>query len=148
MGIFGSGSIAAFVIGSIASSIGADYYGSLEKPAWTPPGWLFGAVWLVIYAAMALAAWLVWRQGGIRRRWREIGTYSVQFWLNVAWPVVFFAFELPALALAVILALDVLVAATTALFYRRSHLAARLFAVYFVWLVFATTLNVGIVALT
>ncbi len=35
------------------------WYPTLPKPAWTPPGWLFGPVWTVLYVGMAVAGWLV-----------------------------------------------------------------------------------------
>jgi tryptophan-rich sensory protein len=37
------------------------WYAGLEKPAWTPPGWIFGPVWSFLYLSMAVAAWFVWR---------------------------------------------------------------------------------------
>lgn len=41
---------------------GGGWYAAAEKAPWTPPGWMFSAVWLTLYAAMGVAAWLVWRQ--------------------------------------------------------------------------------------
>ena len=44
------------------------WYAGLVKPAWNPPGWLFGPVWTLLYAMMAVAAWRVWRYGGWARQ--------------------------------------------------------------------------------
>lgn len=44
------------------------WYAALAKPIWNPPGWLFGPVWTVLYAMMAVAAWRVWLQGGWSRQ--------------------------------------------------------------------------------
>ena len=52
---------AAGAVGAIASRDARDFYGALAKPAWAPPGWLFGPVWTMLYALMGVAAWLVWR---------------------------------------------------------------------------------------
>ena len=43
-----------------------EWYGSLAKPAWMPPGWVFGPVWTVLYPLMAVAGWTVWREGRSR----------------------------------------------------------------------------------
>ena len=40
------------------------WYETLRKPSWTPPNWLFGPVWSVLYIMIAVAGWLVWRADG------------------------------------------------------------------------------------
>jgi len=55
---------AASCVGAIASIQAQSFYGQLSQPLWAPPGWLFGPVWSLLYAMMAIAAWLVWRGGG------------------------------------------------------------------------------------
>ena len=53
---------AAGAVGAIASRNAGAFYGGLAKPAWAPPGWLFGPVWSALYVSMGIAAWLVWRE--------------------------------------------------------------------------------------
>ncbi|ENZ94025.1 tryptophan-rich sensory protein [Xanthomonas fragariae LMG 25863] len=48
----------------MASIQAASFYAELARPAWAPPGWLFGPVWTVLYGMMAVSVWLVWRRGG------------------------------------------------------------------------------------
>jgi benzodiazapine receptor len=58
------------------------WYAEADKPAWTPPNLLFGPVWTVLYALIAVAAWLVWRTGAPGRRPAMIA-YGVQLGLNL-----------------------------------------------------------------
>ena len=37
-----------------------EWYAGLIKPAWTPPNWLFGPVWSILYVMIALAGWRIW----------------------------------------------------------------------------------------
>jgi len=60
------------------------WYATLRKPAWTPPNWLFGPVWTALYLAMAVAAWLVWRQAGFSPARLPLTLFVVQLALNVA----------------------------------------------------------------
>ena len=54
-------------------------------PAWTPPDWVFAPVWTILYATMAVAAWLVWRQGGFAVAHGPLALFLVQLALNVFW---------------------------------------------------------------
>lgn len=60
------------------------WYRGLRKPAWTPPDWVFGPVWTMLYIAIALAGWLVWEAGG--QTWTPPMTFWIaQLLLNAAW---------------------------------------------------------------
>ncbi len=134
------------VVGGLAAADAGDTYRALERPAWAPPQWLFGPAWTVLYAAMAVAAWRVWRAVGTLED-RALALYGVQLALNLIWTPLFFALERRGLALVDILVLDVLVAATLVLFWRRDRLAGALMAPYLAWVLYATSLNAAIVVL-
>ena len=121
-----------------------EWYARLNKPALTPPGWLFGPVWTVLYACMALAAWLVWRKRGLAGAKRELALFAVQLALNVAWSWLFFGLRSPGLAFADIVLLLAAIAATTAAFWRVSTTAGLLFVPYLGWVAFAGVLNFAI----
>ena len=97
-------------IGSMltAPSIGG-WYATLLKPAWTPPNWVFGPVWSLLYLAMAVAAWLVWRQVGFPRAASALNLFALQLVLNVCWSAIFFGAHRPGLAFAEILLLWLLI---------------------------------------
>jgi translocator protein len=119
------------------------WYAALAKPPWSPPDWIFGPVWTVLYAAMAVAGWLVWRRGGLASvpalRW-----FAVQLVLNVGWSVVFFGLRMSGLAFAEILALWVAIVATVSASWRVSRPAGILLVPYLLWVSFAVALNFAI----
>jgi tryptophan-rich sensory protein len=126
------------------ASIGADntrtWYPTLAAPPLQPPSWLFGPVWTLLYTLMAVAAWRIWRRYG----WdRSLTLYLVHLALNAAWTAVFFAMRRMDLALVDILALDVTLALTVVMFWRRDRVAGLLLAPTLAWVLFASYLNAG-----
>jgi len=119
------------------------WYPALVKPSWNPPSWLFGPVWTVLYAMMAVAGWLVWRRGGPGGR-TALQLFAVQLVLNVGWSAVFFGLQLPGLAFAEILVLWVAIAATLRTSWRVSRAAGILLVPYLLWVSFAAVLNFAI----
>ena len=123
-----------------------DWYASLAKPAWTPPTWVFGPAWTILYAMMAVAAWRLWRRLGARPREsrRALVLFAVQLALNLSWTPVFFGMQRPDLALVVILFLWVAIAATIVAAWKACKTAAALLVPYLAWVTFATALNADI----
>jgi tryptophan-rich sensory protein len=131
---------AAGALGAVASVDAAAFYAKLQRPSWAPPAAAFGPVWTLLYAMMALAAWLVWREKDAPGRAAALGLFVAQLAINVSWSWLFFAWHRGALAFADILLLDVLVVATIAAFARVRPLAAWLLVPYLAWIGFATAL--------
>ena len=122
-----------------------DWYLALPKPSWNPPNWVFGPVWTVLYLAMAVAAWLVWRVRDERDVAAALVWFAAQLVLNVAWSVVFFGLRAPKGGLAVIVALWLAIVGTILAFAPISTPAAAILAPYLLWVTFATALNGAIV---
>lgn len=119
------------------------WYEGLKKPRWTPPNWVFGPVWTTLYAAMAVAGWLVWRRVG----WRDDGAlwlFAIQLMLNLAWSFIFFGFHSPGWAFVEIVALWMAIAATTVKFAAISKASALLLVPYLAWVTYAAALNLAI----
>ena len=140
-------SLLAGAAGAIASLNARDFYASLARPAWAPPGWLFGPVWTTLYLLMGTAAWLVWRAdpdsaGAIAHaRKRGLQLFVAQLVLNALWTWLFFAWQLGAVALAEILLLLLVIVATTWQFARVNRAATWCLAPYIAWVSFATALT-------
>lgn len=121
-----------------------DWYAGLNKPSFNPPAWIFGPVWTLLYALMAISAWLVWRRSGFHGARLALAVFAVQLVLNGLWTWLFFGRHRPDLALADILALWLGIAASILLFYPHNRTAAGLLVPYLAWVSFATLLNVSI----
>lgn len=103
-----------------------DWYAALKKPSWNPQGWIFGPVWTALYIMMAVAAWLVWKQGGFKVQGRALTMFLVQLGLNAAWTPLFFGLHWIGMAFAEIVLLWLAIAATVAVFRPVSHPATLL----------------------
>jgi translocator protein len=121
-----------------------NWYAGLAKPSWTPPGWIFGPVWSVLYLSMAVAAWLIWRQAGLAEAKLPMALFGLQLTLNALWSPLFFGLHMPGAAFVDVCLLLATIVAVTLVFWRRSTLAGVLFLPYCVWVSFATALNFAI----
>ena len=119
----------------------ASWYPSLAKPDWTPPNWVFGPVWTLLYPLVAVAGWLAWREGRAR-----VGTllFLLQLALNAAWPWIFFGDRRIGLALLCVVAMWLAILATIRAFWPVSRSAAVLLVPYLAWVGFAIALNAAI----
>ncbi len=127
-------------VGSVAGGPGP-WYQALDKPSFNPPSWVFGPVWTVLYAMMAVAAWLVWRRRGVGGRRTVLALFVVHLVLNAAWSWLFFGVQRPDLAFAEIVVLWAAILALVLLFWRIRPLAGALLLPYLAWVTFAAFLN-------
>ena len=140
--------IVALLGGAVSGGEADPWYASLNKAPGTPPGYVFGLVWPVLYLMMATAAILAVRSAGDWAAARPILlAYSAQLLLNLAWSYLFFGLHAPVAALADIAALWLAIGACIYVFGRTRALAGLLLVPYLVWVTFAAYLN-GWVILT
>ncbi len=117
------------------------WYQTLNKPSFSPPNWIFGSVWTILYFLMGISLYLVWTK-------RTVPTvFWIQLILNALWSIIFFGMRNPTLALVDIVALWIAIVLTIKSFYRINKLAGKLLIPYLLWVSFATILNLSIVLL-
>ncbi|PRC41695.1 tryptophan-rich sensory protein [Mycobacterium sp. ITM-2017-0098] len=131
-------------IGGLASTSSGEDYQRLDQPSWAPPSWMFGPVWTLLYALMAIAAWLVWRSGPWSQTRPALTLYAVQLVLNAAWTPLFFGLGWRGIAFAELSVLLVVLVATVVLFFRRTRVAGALLVPYLAWSMFAWCLNFAV----
>lgn len=123
------------------------WYAGLAKPAFNPPNWIFAPVWTVLYILLAILGWRVWRLPDSIRRRQALRLYAGQLALNAVWSPVFFALEMPAAALAVLIAMVLLTILLVRMLWQLERIAALLLLPYLGWIAFASLLNAMIVRL-
>jgi len=141
----------AELIGLLSSGIAGNVrmeYLQYAKPPLSPPGWVFGVAWTILYALMGLAAYLVYISDN-NEKFREQGLilYAIQLFFNFIWSIVFFRFNLLWGSVVIIIVLAILVIAAINVFYKINKTAAYLMIPYLLWILFATYLNIGIAIL-
>ncbi len=123
-----------------------NWYVTLNKPFFSPPNWVFGPVWTILYILMGISLYLVWISKS-KIKQNAINLFFVQLGLNVLWSILFFGLRNPALALIDIVALWVAIFLTIKSFSKINKLAGNLQIPYLAWVTFASILNLSIVLL-
>jgi tryptophan-rich sensory protein len=122
----------------------APWYESLRKPSFSPPGAVFGPVWTLLFALMALAFWRILILPHQPGRKLAIGAFLAQLLLNVVWCFAFFAAHSPLLGLSDIIPQEALVIASLLLFWRLDRTAGLCLVPLAIWVGFASALNFAI----
>lgn len=118
---------------------------ALIKPPLSPPGWLFPAVWTLLYILMGIASYIIYQSGGneiIKRS--ALSAYALQLFLNFFWSIIFFNMKNYLFAFIWLIALILAIVATMLRFKRISNTAFYLLIPYLIWCIFALYLNFGI----
>lgn len=131
-GVVGS----VFTINSIPT-----WYVTLNKPVFSPPNWVFGPVWTILYILMGISLYLVWLKKKVPN------VFWFQLALNAVWSIIFFGMKNPTLAFIDIIALWVSIVLTMKAFSKTNKLAGNLLIPYLIWVSFASFLNLAIVVL-
>lgn len=137
----GAGIIGSFFTAPAIST----WYQTLNKPFFSPPNFIFAPVWIILYFLMGVSLAFVWEQGLEQKRVKHaLLFFKLQLVLNVAWSALFFGLRSPFDGLIAIIVLWCLILLTLIYFSKISKVAAYLLIPYFVWVTFATFLNLSI----
>lgn len=123
-----------------------NWYASLEKPFFSPPNFIFGPVWTILYFLMGVSLYLIWNSKS-KNKTHALKLFFAQLCLNAFWSIIFFGLENPLLAFGEIILLWITIILTIKAFSKISKSAAYLLIPYIVWVSFAMILNLFIVIL-
>ncbi len=132
---------AAIGLGSVLAGKGprSEWYATINKAPWTPPGWVFGLSWTVIMICFSIYLAYLWPL--VDNKKLLIGVLILHYILNLAWNPTFFQYHQVLAGLFVITALTLLIAFFAFFYWPQLQLKSLLIAPYLIWLVIATSLN-------
>ncbi len=138
-----------FLAGSIGSYFTFpainSWYKTLEKPFFSPPNWVFGPVWTLLYIFMGISLYLIYtRDTKDIAKSKGLKVFLIQLALNSLWSIAFFGLKSPLTALVIILVLWALILLTIKYFMKINKAAGWLLIPYLAWVSFATILNFAI----
>lgn len=117
-------------------------YNTLQKPPLSPPGFIFGIVWSILYLLMGIAYGMLVYKG---KSDAEVSkTYWTQLIVNLIWPILFFVFKLRLFSSIWIIILLILVIGMVIKFYKKDKIIGYSQIPYLLWIMFATYLNIGV----
>ena len=136
--------ILAIVICQLAGIIGTiftfsaipNWYDGLVKPSFSPPNWLFGPVWTLLYTLMGIAAYWIYNIDK-----NALKVFGVQLVLNTIWSIIFFGFHSTLGGLVLIIFLWLAIVLTIVKFYSIDKKSALVLLPYLLWVSFASILN-------
>lgn len=118
------------------------WYQTINRPIYTPPGWIFGPVWIILYILMGVSLYLVIKNYKKDKLYQvAIVLFSIQLILNTLWSIIFFGNQNILGGLIEITILLCFIILTTIYFYKINKVAAYLLLPYIAWVSFATFLN-------
>ena len=133
------------LLGYFSSYYKEPWYSELIKPSFTPPDWIFGPVWIILYLLMGFAIWLIWLNP--KKTQKVFNIYFIHLIINASWSVVFFAFHQILASLIIIGLIIIFVIWLIKLYRPINKISALLMLPYLAWLGFAFLLNYSIFVL-
>lgn len=118
------------------------WYVTLNKPAFSPPNFIFGPVWTTLYALMGISLYLIWTSG--KKIKGALLLFGIHLFFNITWSIVFFGLKSPLLGLINIVVLWILILVVIYKFWKINQWAGILLLPYLAWVNFATFLNYNI----
>jgi tryptophan-rich sensory protein len=139
--------LSGFLGSFFTSSEISGWYGTLIKPSFNPPSWIFGPMWTLLYILMGISVYLIWSHRSFWHK-KEIKMAVCLFWIhlffNGIWSIIFFRWHQIGLAMFDIMIIWIFIIILIFKFWKINRLASYLLVPYFLWVSFASILNFSI----
>ena len=119
------------------------WYAFLNKPSFSPPNWLFGPVWTILYTMIGISFYLIWVNYKKKDSW-AIKFFIFHLVLNSLWSIIFFGAKNLGLAFAEIIIMWSTIVYMIKNFYKINKWSSYLLIPYLLWVSFASILNFAV----
>jgi translocator protein len=134
--------LAGFIGSFFTVSAIPNWYATLQKPSFSPPNWLFGPMWILLYCLMGVSVYLVWQKiEEDKKAKKAVWLFWIHLVFNAIWSIVFFGLQNPSLAFANLFIIWILIIALMIIFWKINKNSTYLLIPYFLWVSFAGILN-------
>ncbi len=113
------------------------WYAGLQRPTFSPPNWIFGPAWILLYILMGISVYLIWQKGEKQALW----LFWIHLFFNATWSIIFFGLQSPFWALLNIIIIWLFIITLMIKFWKINKWATYLLVPYFLWVSFASILN-------
>ncbi len=128
-------------LGSFTKAEIDTWYIFLVKSPLTPPNFVFGIAWSILYFFLGISGWSIWQAEKVTNLKLLKSIYTLQMVLNWIWTPVFFTYHMLGCALIILIIMILLVIAMMIMTYSKLNLVFKLMIPYLAWLTFASHLN-------
>ena len=129
------------IIGSLSKPEMNIWYKTLNRSTLTPPGYVFGITWTILYSMIGLCGWIIWSQRPTQKLISLKSLYLLQLFLNWTWTPLFFKYHFIGLSLICIIAIKIFILKIIYFSFNKIRIVSMLMIPYFIWIFFATYLN-------
>lgn len=139
------------LLGGLATLLGGKmfHFENFKMPPGTVPKIVFPIAWAIIYVAIGVSTFLMWRDKEIKEEHRKLNLilYFVHMFFNIMWPLFFFRLDLSIFACVWLFLVCASAGIVMYRYYAANLVSGIIFSVYSLWLIYALYLNLGIVLL-
>ena len=121
------------------------WYNSLKRSSLSPPDYVFGIVWPILYSMIGFSLYLILTNKKCKGFCSPLPFFFIQLVFNLSWTTVFFRYQMKRLSLALIFIILYFTILTYKEMFNINKVASKLLIPYILWLCFACYLNLFIV---
>ncbi|MBP7057327.1 tryptophan-rich sensory protein [Candidatus Gracilibacteria bacterium] len=138
--------LAGGIGGFFTSDAVLQWYPTLIKPWFSPPNWIFGPVWTLLYILMGISCYRLWTSNHAHHK-QALALYWAQLVVNAIWSPAFFGLQSTLLGMVIIWPLWLMIIVLIIKSYKIDRPAAWLLVPYLAWVSFASILATSLYVL-